>query len=1111
MTKVFISYSRKDTEFARQLADELKKNKLEFWVDWEGIPPTVDWMKQVQKGIEGSDVFLFLLSPDSAKSKICGEELIHAVKNGKRLIPLVVRDVKPEEVFQELSHLNWTFFRKKDNFEESFQKLLLGINTDFEWVEVHSRLLVRALEWNEAGKDPSFLLRGKDLSVAETQLAINTSKNPHPTDLHREYILESRQAADRQRRWFTVSVVVAAIVMFALAVYGFREAARANENEQREIIAKNHAQAKEFESKINQLSALAVTKIDQNFNQALLLGVEAYRHAEENAVNNYSSQDAISAILQSNPGLIHVLTGHTDWVNVMAISPDGDFLASGSYDNTVILWNISNPAFPVKLKTLTEHTASVDGVAFSSDGKTLASRSGGQLILWDISDPSDPELLSETSGTWSSNLVFTQDDQTLLTVNNSLVVLLNITNRRSPVELTSLQTGEENASVVNIAFNPDKNLLFSLLYDGNIIEWDITDPANPIQLFLMQGNISPNSDSIYSNVIAISPDGRTLAHSNSDTTIALWDITDPASPAKLSFWGGHSLPVTSLSFSLEGDILVTSSGDAAAPIILWDISNRNVPKKIRTLAGHSLTVTSVTFNQNNGILISGSRDGTLMLWNMNNPKTPIELGHIDNIYNSFAFKPNSNLLASTGSEGTLAIWDISSPAIPKQIKNLNEAYVLVDFSPDGKLLASSDTGGNVILWDTEDYVKLKTLKANDEYTNLITFSADGKIMATAGDKFILWDINDPKKPVSLSGDLAQPDQTITDIVFSSDGKFMASTIDKTIVLWDVSNPAKPAKLSSMEGHSNSVVDIAFSPTNYLLASASKDKTIIFWDLTDPVNPQSVSTLSNHSDWVESIAFSPDGTMLASGSDDKQINVWNISNPASPVLIGELTGHKDIIVDVSFNPIGNFIASWSYDYRIIFWDINPESWVQKACSVSGGDLTIIEWKQFFPAEEYRATCEPFKTYPSTEETGEPIVPVIPTAEQPAFLLPVCQIEQTLSCDLPASQKLDEFCVDNISYGLYRLPINTTFEVVTPGFTCINEEVNSYGEPRISCTGPTNQNFEVSFCNSSCSNTLDTESNQCQVGYGLDSAQGCCTALSTTNNSCVTETLTLLGCK
>ena len=94
MATVFVSYSRKDIEFAKRLTGELKISNLEFWVDWEGIPPTVDFMKKIEKGIEESDIFLFLVSPDSVKSKVCGEEIAHAVKNGKRLIPLIVRDVK---------------------------------------------------------------------------------------------------------------------------------------------------------------------------------------------------------------------------------------------------------------------------------------------------------------------------------------------------------------------------------------------------------------------------------------------------------------------------------------------------------------------------------------------------------------------------------------------------------------------------------------------------------------------------------------------------------------------------------------------------------------------------------------------------------------------------------------------------------------------------------------------------------------------------------------------------------------------------------------------------------------------------------------------------------
>ncbi|HEY5730298.1 MAG TPA: toll/interleukin-1 receptor domain-containing protein, partial [Anaerolineales bacterium] len=75
MAKVFISYSRKDTEFAKKLTGELQKSDYDFWIDWEGIPHTVDWWREIEKGIEEADIFLFIISPDSATSKICGQEI----------------------------------------------------------------------------------------------------------------------------------------------------------------------------------------------------------------------------------------------------------------------------------------------------------------------------------------------------------------------------------------------------------------------------------------------------------------------------------------------------------------------------------------------------------------------------------------------------------------------------------------------------------------------------------------------------------------------------------------------------------------------------------------------------------------------------------------------------------------------------------------------------------------------------------------------------------------------------------------------------------------------------------------------------------------------------
>jgi len=80
--------------------------------------------------------------------------------------------------------------------------------------------------------------------------------------------------------------------------------------------------------------------------------------------------------------LLNTLKGHTEWVNALAISPDGKLLASGSQDGTIKLWSLPEG---VSLKTLERHTYWINALAISPDGKLLVSGSGDNTIkLWSL-------------------------------------------------------------------------------------------------------------------------------------------------------------------------------------------------------------------------------------------------------------------------------------------------------------------------------------------------------------------------------------------------------------------------------------------------------------------------------------------------------------------------------------------------------------------------------------------------------------------------------------------------------------------------------------------------------------------------------------------------------
>lgn len=191
---VFISYSRRNKEFVQQLHSALEATGREVWVDWESIPVAGDWWQEIQLGIELADTFLFVLSADSVTSKVCGQEIEEALKHNKRLVPVVFEEVPPDQVHPELARLNWIFLRPGDDFHQGFQRLLAALDQDLDYVRAHTRLLVRALDWERHGRDDSYLLRGSDLDRAQEHLTQGTRQEPRPTDLHHRYVRASAEA-----------------------------------------------------------------------------------------------------------------------------------------------------------------------------------------------------------------------------------------------------------------------------------------------------------------------------------------------------------------------------------------------------------------------------------------------------------------------------------------------------------------------------------------------------------------------------------------------------------------------------------------------------------------------------------------------------------------------------------------------------------------------------------------------------------------------------------------------------------------------------------------------------------------------------------------------------
>ena len=199
--RVFISYSRDDLYFADQLNAALDICGFECFIDREGISGGEDWKRRLGNLIRDADTVVFVLSPTSARSEICAWEVEEAARLGKRILPVVCRQLKGASPPPRLRDLNYIFFYEDPKVSDSgfgtgLAKLVVALNTDFDWLREHTRYLQRATEWDRGGRPANRLLSGDDIAEAKAWVARRPKNAPEPTALHLDFIRASEEEAE---------------------------------------------------------------------------------------------------------------------------------------------------------------------------------------------------------------------------------------------------------------------------------------------------------------------------------------------------------------------------------------------------------------------------------------------------------------------------------------------------------------------------------------------------------------------------------------------------------------------------------------------------------------------------------------------------------------------------------------------------------------------------------------------------------------------------------------------------------------------------------------------------------------------------------------------------
>ncbi len=323
----------------------------------------------------------------------------------------------------------------------------------------------------------------------------------------------------------------------------------------------------------------------------LLLGIGVTQGYGYFKYKNFpASPQLLISDLSSLRFLDKTLTGHSDTVSSVVYSPDGRYLASGSGDKTIKIWEVATGK---ELRTLTGHSSWVRSVVYSPDGRYLASGSWDKTIkVWDVVTGTELRTLTGHSDRVRS-VVYSPDGRYL--ASGSWDKTIKIWQVATGTELRNL-TGHSRW-VYSVVYSPDGRYLASGNGYKTIKIWEV---ATGKQLRTLTGH----SGSVWS--VVYSPDGRYLASGGDDKTTKIWEV---ATGKQLRTLTGHSDWVNSVVYSPDGRYLASGSWDKT--IKIWEVATG---KQLRTLTGHSSPVYSVVYSPDGRYLASGSGDKTIKIW-----------------------------------------------------------------------------------------------------------------------------------------------------------------------------------------------------------------------------------------------------------------------------------------------------------------------------------------------------------------------------------------------------------------------------------------------------------------------------------------------------------------
>ena len=956
----FISYSRRDRDFARVLCNALRayrppkdlavpQRPLDIFRDEEDFTG-VDYHRAVSGHLEQSSRLLLVCSPNARQSQYVDDEVRHfaAKRGGDAIIPILIGGVPNNEAQPE---------------QESQMAFPVAL----------CALLEMPLAIDYRGFDASRDRVNK--GAFQTQwYAILAAIHGR----RRSEIEQREKRRDARRRRLTRGIVASVMAMLGTAtivsLLFWRQAV-----EQRTVAV------------ARQLAAQAELTRSQGMNrieQSVLLAVESMKRAptlEAELVlrpqlrlmprvlgsvpwRNYLYEATWSAnrshALVSSATDLEIVDVSSDRrvaliapltsVAGMHLSPDGRLLVldrgpvySGEREHIVQVWDVEEPRELFSVR----QTEGIDAVAFAHDGHSFATVGGPHAYVWDALTGKqlaqrfrDHTILSvalnaDGSRLYTSNnrgareiwdvtrgavdlraklhadrpdLVFNRDWSRIAAVEGNTVDLIETSDDR---EIARLSAPDQR----HVGFTADGSWLFAYLRSGEVVVWRASDGEE-----IARVDAGAKSDAISTQLIVSSDRKRFVTDSDG----GLWKIWELPGNEIGRLYQERGDPID---FSVDGHRLFFSDG--SRNVRIWGVTEGREVARLP----HGDLVTDILYGLDGTRLVTVDDDQDLRVWDV---PTGREVVRIKHSLESVARSANGRALASAG-DGPVKVLDVGTGRELAALK-VEEAVSRVLFSSDGSLIATASLDSVARIWEASSGKQVAAMRHDDGLASM-ALSPDGKTLATSTinhNTLSIWNVATGRESARV-----RENATIDRLLFTADGRVLvgasAQLDDGTVLFIDPATGRVIRRLSH-----KAVLEVATSPDGSYIAAGGTDGSVTVWRRS---NGQPVSRLV-HTGMITAMVFANGGATLVTGAADGAARVWHVESGRELSRIQLASA----VMSVAVSPDGSQLATGSQGF-VHIWYTKPGDLVAEACRRLARNMTRAEWTRFVVGEPYSATC------------------------------------------------------------------------------------------------------------------------------------------------------------